>query len=50
MYTFDKGVSKLGVFFVPIPQNESTVKIKMYFGFTELYVTAEVKGSNQKLK
>lgn len=52
MYTIDKGVKRLGMLTVPIPDVERgkmrKIRIEMQFGYTELIVTASEDGSGEK--
>jgi hypothetical protein len=50
----DKDVKRLGVLTVPMPDiaggYSRRIKIKMHFGYTELFVTASEEGTNRKVK
>ena len=48
----EKGVKRLGILKVPMPDiaggYSRRIKIKMHFGYTELFVTASEEGTNRK--
>jgi hypothetical protein len=53
MYTLkDKRVKRLGILKIPMPDISGgysrRIKIKMHFGYTELFATASEEGTNRK--
>lgn len=51
IYTIDKGVNRLGILTVPIPDVERgksrRIKVQLHFGYTELQVTASEEHTNR---